>query len=280
MIERSFGHYVRVLVDLNLTQKLRDRILVERKGYAFFVDVEYENLPDYCTFCKCTGHYLEICNRNKDLKKDSQVKEQPTSRNKNTMTQLTYVPKQKEPEHVVLDVSTPQNMSPRNEEDVQLEKEVNEALLNNIVDNPDQGGMSIDGATVRNEDEQTSDGSEFVDATQTNAMEELARIDDDAIDEVQDEVVRNDIKFLKNSWAHMIETDDNDAELSPTAADASVRHQGVRSNVHTSPKDQITDEQGFTLVTTKATKKLQKAKVTSSSRHNTRSKVGTSNPLR
>jgi len=63
MFERSFGYYVRVLIDMNLNKKLRDRILVERKGYAFFVDVEYENLLDFCTFCKCTGHHIDICKR-------------------------------------------------------------------------------------------------------------------------------------------------------------------------------------------------------------------------
>lgn len=61
MLERSFGHYARVLIDLNLNEELCHRILVERKGYAFFVDVEYENLPDFCSYCKCTGHYFEIC---------------------------------------------------------------------------------------------------------------------------------------------------------------------------------------------------------------------------
>jgi hypothetical protein len=52
MIDRSFGHYVRVLVNMNLTQKLRYRVLVERKIFAFFVDIDYENSPDYCTHCQ------------------------------------------------------------------------------------------------------------------------------------------------------------------------------------------------------------------------------------
>lgn len=36
-IERSFGHFARVLVDIDLSQELRYRVLVERKGYAFFL---------------------------------------------------------------------------------------------------------------------------------------------------------------------------------------------------------------------------------------------------
>jgi len=68
MIERTFGQYARVLVDMDVTQSLRYKVLVERKGYAFFVDLEYENIPDYCTNCKKIGHYYEIC---KHLKKES-----------------------------------------------------------------------------------------------------------------------------------------------------------------------------------------------------------------
>ncbi|XP_058734063.1 uncharacterized protein LOC131605764 [Vicia villosa] len=47
MLERPFGHYVRVLVDIDLLNELRDKILVERAGYAFFVDIEYEKLPEF-----------------------------------------------------------------------------------------------------------------------------------------------------------------------------------------------------------------------------------------
>jgi len=62
-IERTFGQFVRVLIDMDVSQTIRHKLLVERKGYAFFIDVEYENLPDYCTNCKTVGHYLEICKR-------------------------------------------------------------------------------------------------------------------------------------------------------------------------------------------------------------------------
>jgi len=67
-MERTFGHFARVLVDLYLSQDLRYRVLVERKGYAFFVDFEYENLPDFCMHCNYTGHSLENCKRMKETK--------------------------------------------------------------------------------------------------------------------------------------------------------------------------------------------------------------------
>ncbi|MCH79536.1 NADPH:quinone oxidoreductase-like [Trifolium medium] len=45
---------------------LLQKSVVERKGFAFFVDVEYENLPDYCDHCKFIGHKFENCKRRKD----------------------------------------------------------------------------------------------------------------------------------------------------------------------------------------------------------------------
>ena len=48
--------FARVLVDLDMTKDLVDRILVEREGFAFFVDVIYERLPLFCSSCKIVGH--------------------------------------------------------------------------------------------------------------------------------------------------------------------------------------------------------------------------------
>lgn len=62
-MERSFGHYVRILVDMELNKDLVHKILVERKGFAFFVDIEYEALPDFCTNCQVTGHHVQICKK-------------------------------------------------------------------------------------------------------------------------------------------------------------------------------------------------------------------------
>lgn len=48
-------------MDLEIIRELRDKVLVERKGFSFFVDIEYENLLDFCDYYKCTGHYSDIC---------------------------------------------------------------------------------------------------------------------------------------------------------------------------------------------------------------------------
>jgi len=36
---------------MDITQQLRYKVLVERKDCAFFVNLEYENLPEFCSHC-------------------------------------------------------------------------------------------------------------------------------------------------------------------------------------------------------------------------------------
>ena len=49
---RLFGHYARVLVDDDMSDTLFETVLVEREGYAFSVNVEYERRPAYFPHCK------------------------------------------------------------------------------------------------------------------------------------------------------------------------------------------------------------------------------------
>jgi hypothetical protein len=84
MIERTFGQFVRVLVDIDLLQPLRYKLLVERKGFAFFVDFEYEHIPDFCNDCKMIGQSFENCKRwNKEEEirnnKESTIKKKVTN---------------------------------------------------------------------------------------------------------------------------------------------------------------------------------------------------------
>jgi hypothetical protein len=58
---RTFGHYARVLVEIDLSKKLYHQILVQREGYSFPVDLKFEKLPSFCSFCQCIGHTLEEC---------------------------------------------------------------------------------------------------------------------------------------------------------------------------------------------------------------------------
>jgi len=59
--KRLYGHYTRILVDLDYAKKIFYEILVEREGFSFPVEVVYERLPEFCTHCQNIGHSLSSC---------------------------------------------------------------------------------------------------------------------------------------------------------------------------------------------------------------------------
>ncbi|GAU37905.1 hypothetical protein TSUD_163420 [Trifolium subterraneum] len=93
MLERTFGQFVRVLVDMDLSQTLRDKVLGERKGFAFFVDLDYENLPHFCSHCKVIGHHVGICKKLNYVEEDKTEKEVRDTKRPLKETRKTFVPK-------------------------------------------------------------------------------------------------------------------------------------------------------------------------------------------
>ena len=45
-----------MLVDIDMLSILPNQILVERFGFAFIADIEFEKLPPFCSSCKMIGH--------------------------------------------------------------------------------------------------------------------------------------------------------------------------------------------------------------------------------
>jgi len=58
---RTFGHYARILVDIDLSKRAYDEILVEREGFAFKVEVQYERRPLFFHHCYSIGHNVSTC---------------------------------------------------------------------------------------------------------------------------------------------------------------------------------------------------------------------------
>jgi len=58
---RTFGHYARILVDIDLPKRTFDEILVERDGFAFKVEVQYERRPLFCHHYFAIGHDVSTC---------------------------------------------------------------------------------------------------------------------------------------------------------------------------------------------------------------------------
>ncbi|PNY08940.1 hypothetical protein L195_g005480 [Trifolium pratense] len=59
----SFGHYARVLVDINMAGILPDSLWVEREKFAFDIEIEYENPPYFCFTCNSIGHSSDNCRK-------------------------------------------------------------------------------------------------------------------------------------------------------------------------------------------------------------------------
>jgi hypothetical protein len=271
MIDRTFGQFVRVLVDMDLSQTLRDKVLVERKGFAFFVEIDYENLPQFCSNCKLIGHHVGVCKRLNLVVEDNT--EARDKRKPVKETNRIYVPKndgrvEKKNDNEVINVES-DKVEPLEPVNLSISGEVNSkkndvnSLLNAsggsksgtaqphqpmsqnnrfaILDsNYDEGSISkqpapsnpnpnvnvkgivsrFDPAAVFNEqdqllefelnDESSSQGS-FVDATQEQ-QDKSSSSESDKLDITPDRV-KNDMAFLKDSWANMIENEEEEARL-------------------------------------------------------------------
>ena len=48
-VNRRFRLYARVLVVVDLSEKLFESVIVEREGHALSVMVQYEKQPSFCT---------------------------------------------------------------------------------------------------------------------------------------------------------------------------------------------------------------------------------------
>lgn len=109
---RVLGHFARVLVDVDLSARLPSEILVERDGYAFFVGIEYERLPDFCTHYQTIGHPLANCN-NKSGQEGKKLRQQyvPKGRFVNPMHEQPQSDKQVVEGEATQVVAVPENPS-------------------------------------------------------------------------------------------------------------------------------------------------------------------------
>ncbi|KAK3193449.1 hypothetical protein Dsin_024759 [Dipteronia sinensis] len=68
-MEGDFGHFMRVLVDIDVSTVPLSSLLLERDdSHSSFVLVEYENLPAFCSTCSSIGHFPNACHWNKSGK--------------------------------------------------------------------------------------------------------------------------------------------------------------------------------------------------------------------
>jgi hypothetical protein len=256
MFERTFGQYARVLVDLDLSQALRHSVLVERKGFAFFVDLDYENLPDFCTHCNMIGHYVEICknlqaqehnNKEVDAKLKSKIeKTKPRMEKKYVQINAGTMEHNKSTEIVDVDVSI-QPLDGEKNQPVIVEDQVGESSKSSPVHSPasveQQNKFSllvdVDAEVPTEENEVVVGNDQHKNALLNNDVVLEDNIDGDSsqdsafVDATQfqkDDVpildpvvppdrVQKDMIFLKQSWANIADLEDQDmpqVDIAPT----------------------------------------------------------------
>lgn len=240
MIERTFGHFARVLVDIDVSKPLKYKVLVERVGYAFFVDFDYENIPDYCTYCKCIGHHVGICKRMKSVENvqaDKSINRFPVSGSNLAYVQTNDGRKEKGKEKEIINLEDKEeggNFGKKQidntnktfetgtskagpevlfrEQDKQLEEEINTEIVKAAAERLEETG-----------NDNSSTGSKFVDATQ---------IEDDSAEENNNRsktppvssggrgssgssknTEQRNMEFLKESWVNIAENADAKANI-------------------------------------------------------------------
>jgi hypothetical protein len=254
--DRDFGHFVRVLVDLDLKKPPVYKILVERIDFAFFVEIEYESLPDFCSFCNCIGHDVKVCKRAK-LHQTHVDLEQPVKKIVRQEARPAYTRKEqnKGPEVIIVDGSSPKaNLSIHDVPN----KQVPELIV-------ESSGVKSQGAPITEPVPISPSSTEY--SAETEVVEETQfrdsprMIKENPQSKTDGETALASAVFLKQSWANM--------------ADFETRLEAVINAAGAEEQPEVV-EQPFQVVSYK--KKGKKIKSLNHN-HGTRSMVGQSNPL-
>jgi hypothetical protein len=297
MHERTFGQFARILVDIDLMQPLRYKLLVERKGFAFFVDLEYEHIPEFCSECKFLGHSIENCKRLARTEEARKTTEQVRKKNVNPGSKQMYVavpqgnnqasgPSNVEKEIVnIIDESNEDNhvvaVAHDNADSFSNNQAVStlpgNARASQAILTPLSPKSIIQEKTrmlqqqlVDDDDDSSSQGS-FVNATQVieninphtlpgdfQAMVIHTNAADINIERIPPDRVIKDMNFLKESWANLVESE-------------------MQNPIDETNEDQTdkVDDDGFQVQLSKGQIKAQKKLLLQASRdsYTTRSKV-------
>ncbi|MCH81555.1 hypothetical protein A2U01_0002345, partial [Trifolium medium] len=246
MHERTFGQFVRVLVDIDLLQPLRYKLLVERKGFAFFVDLDYEHIPDFCNNCKVIGHQIENCkrrNKEEEMKtnQDNTTKKKSSSDPKPVFVQVNDGRKQQDKTNEVINVEKEViNVEDFSEKDLQPNQKKDLDNIDKVHKTPDKTPEKLiekaktvetvlsPNALLKEQDIQleqelnehlepepivtpsasaSSTQGSFVKDTQAQIEPEGSSSHRENLRVTPDRVIQ-DMNFLNQSWANMVEVEE------------------------------------------------------------------------
>ncbi|XP_019460146.1 PREDICTED: uncharacterized protein LOC109359906 [Lupinus angustifolius] len=184
---RAFGHFARVLVDMDLKSELPNQILVEREGYAFFVELEYEKLPQFCTGCQTIGHLHSNCRK--------KMKEIPAS---------VPLPKKKQMPDKILKKSTDKdfviNLEINHNEEINLQKvtRVEDTPMTHQSDSETMEDIADIEPTVV---EDSLAGLEQLAPTELAGIELNEVVECQMVEEMSNPRAANDMRLLGRLWA-------------------------------------------------------------------------------
>jgi len=59
--QRRYGLFARILVDVDLSDKMFESVVIESEGHALSIQVQYEKYPSVCAHCQMLGHSIQNC---------------------------------------------------------------------------------------------------------------------------------------------------------------------------------------------------------------------------
>lgn len=131
----SFGHYVWVLVEINMASPLQEQVMLERTRYSTFVSISFERLLDFCPFCNLIGYSTAFYKRFRPREVPDTTKWENIDRSKSNermVFRCKDTQKVKTTLHVDVDKSVPQNLSSHHNSFKLLSEEAEVVQTDNI----------------------------------------------------------------------------------------------------------------------------------------------------
>ena len=82
-IEGDFGHFARVLIEVDLSSTLQHQLCLDCQGVMYDIDVHYENLPLFCSLCHSIGHVVSAWRQNKQVSSEKPAQKGINNQEKN-----------------------------------------------------------------------------------------------------------------------------------------------------------------------------------------------------
>ncbi|XP_045816209.1 uncharacterized protein LOC123909420 [Trifolium pratense] len=267
---------------MDLTQTLRDKVLVERKGFAFLVNIEYENLPDFCTNCKVIGHYVANCKKLIPIDDGKFDKDTRDRRTTNKEPKKVFVPTKegRQGQGTSKGIANVEKTNENNDElvIVETDKDLADRSLN-----PKPHDQQRDDSSNNGKDKEVAnmnDQFNIIEATEETPVIEIESTKDtEGVEDTQVEVVLNKdealrletnaanktTEFLNQSWANMVDAEEEELKTQEIA-----EHENLVSKTRSAP-----------LPIVKSKTKAKNQKQVSSSSYGTRSKLtGNTKPVK